>query len=85
MLFNIDKKLRQRAISVTSMTSRTSDVANDVEVIEHGIQLKRKLCRRPFMFKILQLNSPEAHWIVLGCITSILFGCVSPVNPYQLI
>lgn len=40
----------------------------------------RKCCRKPFIFKILKLNMPEINWIILGCITSMIFGAVSPVK-----
>jgi len=47
--------------------------------VEAEIKTKR-CCHQPFIFKILKLNFPEIKWIILGCITSITFGAITPVN-----
>ena len=32
------------------------------------------------MLKILKLNQPEIKWIIIGCISSVIFGAVTPVS-----
>lgn len=40
----------------------------------------KRWCSKPFVFRILKLNSPELVWIILGCLTSISFGAITPVS-----
>jgi hypothetical protein len=64
-----------------SVKSRISDDPNidETDDVEIEIQSKRRF-RLPFVFKILKLNSPEMIWIILGCLTSISFGAITPVS-----
>ncbi len=82
MYFDLDGLNRQRTVSFGSMKSTTSDTP-DVLAMEDDttIEIKTKnFCRQPFIFKILKLNLPEIKWIILGCISSILFGAITPVR-----
>src|SRR4051794_22440878 len=69
---------RRRPTSIISAKSTISDgpTIDEMDEIETEIR-SRKCCREPFVFKILKLNSPEIHWVILGCITSILFGAIT--------
>lgn len=68
-------------MSLGSVQSATSDNANAHDADETGVEFqKKKFPRAPFIFKILKLNLPELKWIILGCISSILFGCLTPVS-----
>ena len=72
---------RKRTMSLTSMKSTTSDIPEAEEKADLEVEVTDGKCfRKPFIFKILQLNAPEKWWIVLGCITSISFGAITPVN-----
>lgn len=77
---DLDRMYRKRTMSVVSVKSATSDIPeveekDDLEVVV----TKGKCFRKPFIFKILQLNAPEKFWIILGCVTSISFGTITPV------
>jgi hypothetical protein len=79
--FNLDKLLRQRTVSVISAKSGTSDVPDMLDADPTSIEIKSKrFFRKPFIFKILKLNLPELNWIILGCITSVTFGAITPVS-----
>lgn len=39
---------------------------------------KRSCCRIPFFFKLLEINSPEKFYLLIGSICSLLFGGVEP-------
>jgi hypothetical protein len=55
------------------------DEADDLEAeIKNG-----KFFHKPFVFRILQLNLPEISWIILGCLTSIAFGAITPVSSHD--
>jgi hypothetical protein len=70
-------------LSFSSGKSTGTDLSDIDEIDETTVGTKKKkCCRKPFIFKILKLNLPEINWIILGCITSILFGCVTPVSEY---
>ena len=72
---------RKRTMSVVSMKSTGSDIPEVDETDELEIEIReKKCCHKPFIFKILQLNAPEKFWIILGCITSITFGSITPVS-----
>ncbi len=71
----------QRPTSFVSMKSTTSDIPEMDEIDELETEIKpKKCCRQPFIFKILKLNAPEINWIILGCISSICFGAITPVS-----
>jgi hypothetical protein len=64
--------------------STTSDGPAIEETNDAEAETKtEKCCHKPFIFKILQLNLPEINWIILGCLTSIIFGTISPVNSFK--
>ncbi|UJR37712.1 hypothetical protein I4U23_030407 [Adineta vaga] len=71
---------RKRTMSFGSIQSATSDTPDDavadgtIVAIAH-----KKFFRTPFIFKILKLNLPELKWIILGCISSVAFGCLTPI------
>ncbi|CAF1188857.1 unnamed protein product [Adineta steineri] len=35
-----------------------------------------------FLFQMLKFNRPEWHWILIGCIASLLFGVIQPASAY---
>jgi hypothetical protein len=66
------------------VTSDTPDVYGmDDTTVE--IKKRRFYLRRPFVFKILQLNLPEIKWIILGCVSSMIFGAITPVSPFDFV
>ena len=72
---------RRRTMSLVSATSVTSDSEYVADEDEHIVSdQSRKCCRKPFISKILKLNMPEIKWIIIGCITSMIFGAITPVN-----
>lgn len=80
-LDDLDTMHRKRTLSVVSMKSTGSEIPEVDETDELEIEIReKKCCRKPFIFKILQLNAPEKFWIILGCITSITFGTITPVS-----
>ncbi|CAF3440869.1 unnamed protein product [Rotaria sp. Silwood1] len=77
--------LRRRTMSFGSVQSIQSDIPDVYEMDDTTIEIKNKqIFRKPFIFKILNLNLPEINWIILGCATSILFGAITPVEIYSL-
>jgi hypothetical protein len=80
-LIDLDMMHRKRAMSVVSMKSTGSDIPDIDDTNDLEVEIReKKCCRKPFIFKILQLNAPEKFWIILGCITSITFGSITPVS-----
>ena len=74
---------RRRTMSLVSAKSGTSDIPDMDETDETTVEIKpKKFFRPPFIFKILQLNLPEINWIILGCLTSIIFGAITPVSAF---
>ncbi|CAF3666385.1 unnamed protein product [Adineta steineri] len=71
--------IRKRTMSFGSVVSAASDTP-DVAADDTTVEIKKKrFLRQPFIFKILKLNLPEINWIILGCISSVIFGCLTPV------
>lgn len=66
------------------MKSTTSVGSNNEEVDElnddDDDMENEKCCHKPFVFRIIKYNLPEINWIILGCVTSILFGALTPVS-----
>ncbi|CAF3622834.1 unnamed protein product, partial [Rotaria sordida] len=78
----LDKKelMRRRTLSFGSVHSEHSDVPDLDTMNDTTVEIKKKrFFRKPFIFKILKLNYPELNWIILGCITSITFGTITPL------
>ncbi|CAF0800398.1 unnamed protein product [Adineta ricciae] len=70
----------KRTMSVGSVQSVTSDTADVVADDETTVEVQRKkFFRQPFIFKILKLNMPEISWILIGSISSMAFGCLTPI------
>jgi len=80
--FDLDGLIRQRTVSFGSMKSTTSDTPDIIAGTDDDttVEIKNKKFSQPFIFKILKLNLPEINWIILGCISSILFGAITPVR-----
>ncbi|CAF4719410.1 unnamed protein product, partial [Rotaria sp. Silwood2] len=76
----------------TSMISIKSKISNkSINVDDEGVVVNNsRYCRWPFIFKILRLNLPELHWIIIGSIASLIFGGITPLfalfisNVYEL-
>ena len=78
---DLDVLNRRRTLSFDSVKSTTSDTPDVLVADDTIVKTKnKKFFRQPFIFKILKLNAPELKWIVLGCISSILFGAITPVT-----
>jgi ABC-type multidrug transport system ATPase subunit len=69
---------RSSIISVKSVTSEISDPGNELGIIDETE--KPTFCSKPFIFKILGLNSPEWAYLLIGCIASLVFGAIMPVS-----
>ncbi len=68
-----------------SVKSTTSDAPTIDETDEIETEIKSKGCfRKPFIYRILKLNSPEITWIILGCLSSISFGAITPVSSFSI-
>ena len=77
----LDHVFDKRTMSVGSVQSATSGTEDAVADDETTVEVQRKkFFRQPFIFKILKLNMPEISWIILGCISSMAFGCLTPVS-----
>ena len=78
---NLDNVTHRRPTSIISVQSAISDGPNEEEADEFDDKhASNKCCTKPFVFRILKLNSPEIGWIILGCITSVSFGAITPVS-----
>ena len=80
--------LVNRSFSKQSSTSNDDpdangddDDDNDDSKASFNESSKRKKGRlhTPFIFKVLKLNAPEWPWILLGAISSIVYGAVQPL------
>ena len=72
---------RHRTTSIISAKSATSDTAEEQGVDDAAVAIKpKRRFHQPFMLKILKLNQPEIKWIIIGCISSVIFGAVTPVS-----
>ena len=77
----LDENDRQRTTSIDSDKSATSDTEDEQRPDDADVVIKQKRrFHEPFMIKILKLNRPEMKWIIIGCISSIIFGAVTPVG-----
>ncbi|UJR11973.1 hypothetical protein I4U23_016151 [Adineta vaga] len=65
-----------------STRSKTSPKKSDDETKQKE-PISKSICRKPFFLRILALNSPEWFSILLGSITSLIYGAVTPA--YTLI
>lgn len=77
--FHVGPSLREREFTIDSVASNMSEdpLIDDDEDTE---KKSKRCCRTPFLFKVLKFNIPELHWIIIGCITSFIFGAMSPVS-----
>ena len=66
----------QRRNSTNSARSETSSL--DTDDMKKNVIVHAKHCRKPFIFRILALNAPEWFSILLGSITSLIYGAVTP-------
>jgi ABC-type multidrug transport system ATPase subunit len=75
-----------RRSSIVSVKSITSDVVsesgNDVDTTDE--KEKKPCCHKPTIVKVLQLNSPEWLYLLLGSIASLIFGGVMPVCKHSI-
>lgn len=57
------------------------DDDNDDSKASSNEAAKKKKSRfhTPFIFKVLKLNAPEWPWILLGAVSSIIYGAVQPL------
>jgi ABC-type multidrug transport system fused ATPase/permease subunit len=49
------------------------------EISPDDLSHNKGFFHRPFIYKILKLNTPEWRWILLGTIVSIVYGGVTPL------
>ncbi|CAF0788245.1 unnamed protein product [Adineta ricciae] len=68
---------KQSSISVNDLEDDDDDIDDAVESADPS--KKKKRFRTPFIFKILKFNAPEWPWIVLGVISSLLYGAMQPL------
>ncbi|CAF1390369.1 unnamed protein product, partial [Rotaria sordida] len=73
----------QRHNSRRSIRSETSSVISNNSTKQVMVRTLKNICRKPFFLRILALNSPEWFSILLGSITSLIYGAVTPA--YALI
>ncbi|CAF0756890.1 unnamed protein product [Adineta steineri] len=85
-----EKYVRQRSTN-RSMSKQSSISAGDADdyiddddedddpTSDKTSKKKKKFCHVPFIFKMLRLNAPEWHWILLGAICSAFFGAMQPL------
>ncbi|CAF3353444.1 unnamed protein product, partial [Rotaria sp. Silwood2] len=79
----------QHATSMISIKSKISNKSINIDA-EGVVVNNSRYCRWPFIFKILRLNLPELHWIIIGSIASLIFGGITPLfalfisNVYEL-
>ena len=75
---------RSSIISAKSVVSEvTSESGNDAETTANTE--KKSQSRMPILFEVLQLNSPEWFYLLLGGIASLIFGGIMPVCKYLMI
>ena len=68
-------------MSIISTKSTGSDGPDADEMDQFEAEISNEsCCHKPFVFRILQLNLPEINWVILGCLTSIAFGAITPVS-----
>jgi ABC-type multidrug transport system fused ATPase/permease subunit len=65
--------------SIFSITNSDISDENPFETSLKEFSKKKKRFRTPFFYKVLQLNTPEWHWILLGAITSLGLGGIQPL------
>lgn len=83
IIFYVEDLHRQRALTSGSAISAGSDLPDiDVGDNENVVVDNKKFFQDIFVFKILKLNLPELKWIILGCLSSIMFGAITPVSPH---
>ena len=68
--------IAQRRQSIVSVKSHNSDATE----IDSQEIIKKSFFRIPFIFKVIQLNKSEWHYLLLGSIASLFFGAMMPVN-----
>lgn len=78
-----NQNLNSQSCSSTSTISSlfNKKVDQSVEIDEN----KNRFYSQPVMMKILRLNLPELHWIVFGCIASLIFGATMPVSHNSIV
>ena len=74
--------IMQRRFSIVSVKSITSEVISETgEDLGTLGEIERKpFFTKPFLLKIMQLNSPEWFYLLLGGLASLVYGAVMPVS-----
>lgn len=68
----------QRQNSQRSIRSEGSSLQSDDENPDSELPFQSKCCRKPFFIRVLALNSPEWFSILIGSLTSLIYGAVTP-------
>ena len=74
--------IMQRRFSIVSVKSITSEVISETgEDLGTLGEIERKpFFTKPFLLKIMQLNSPEWFYLLIGGLASLVYGAVMPVS-----
>ncbi|CAF3338444.1 unnamed protein product [Rotaria socialis] len=73
------KRKTSNASSLKSSRKMSSSTIEEASLNENEQNPKYSCCHTPFFIKLLKLNSPEKFYLFIGCICSLMFGCVEPV------
>ena len=70
---------KQSSVSADDMDDFDDDDDETISDDPSKNKKRKKRFRIPFVFRILKLNAPEWHWILLGAICSLIFGASQPL------
>ncbi len=68
---------KQSSVSADELDE--DDEEDDVAKSDVPSKKKKKRSHTPFVVKILKFNAPEWHWILIGAISSLIYGAVQPL------
>ncbi|UJR37711.1 hypothetical protein I4U23_030406 [Adineta vaga] len=68
---------KQSSVSANDFDEEDDD--DDITASADPSKKKRKFLRTPFVFRIFKYNAPEWYWILLGSVSSLIFGAMQPL------